>query len=96
MRSGQFDGSVSHITSGPGADSKDLPRQVPNATSTTNPYFVVDSPDAFPTGPVAGTDYITAGNSTNQRSAEATYQAQQQQQHFLWRPDSQTPTVIRG
>lgn len=98
MRSGQLDGSAGHNTPGSGPEARDLPRQVPSTTSVTNPYFLVSTPEGFPTGPVAATDYITAGtNTNNHHSVETTYQAQQQQQQqYMWRPDSQTPTVIRG
>ena len=96
IRSGQFDGSTGQSAPASGSDGKDLPRQVPDVKPVTNPYFLMGSPEAFPTSAVAGTDYITTGNNTNQRSAEANYPTQPQQQHFLWRPDSQTPTVIRG
>lgn len=69
---------------------------------------MADTPDASPVGSY-GSDYLAVGNNTSAAIALSTPllspmagSTPTEQQHqglaerFLWRADSQTPTVIRG
>jgi len=108
LRSGQFDGSAAVSTSNAAVNASDLPRQLLH-TDTTNPYFIASTPDASPVGGYVS-DYLAAGNkasaamnlsSTPMLPPMAGPPPSQQQrqglaERFLWRADSQTPTVIRG